>query len=299
MNDIELAYVGVEVSDTDALAQFLGGIAGLIPGDDLDHANTWRDDDKAYRVLVTEGQADDVTVVGFEAASEASAGAIVDRLRALGYNVEDGSDTDCESRRVASLWRTMAPWGVPVEIVHGLERASTPFVSELVPDGFKTDGVGFGHMVFPVTDLEVAHRFVTEGLGMRQTDWLELPLAPGVALTARFYHCNPRHHTFALVGVPEPAPKRLHHIMFETNSLDAVGAAFDRAYGLGVPIASGLGKHDNDQMFSFYVETPAGFQIEVGHGAREVGPDWDENRAYDRISRWGHQPLTSPAGART
>ncbi len=44
-------------------------------------------------------------------------------------------------------------------------------------------------------------------------------------------------------------------------------------------------------MFSFYVASPAGFQVEVGHGARTITDDWDDNRRYDRISAWGHQPL--------
>ena len=57
------------------------------------------------------------------------------------------------------------------------------------------------------------------------------------------------------------------------------------------PLPNGLGRHDNDGMFSFYLQTPAGFQIEFGHGARVVGDDWDDNRKYDRISAWGHQAL--------
>ncbi len=47
-------------------------------------------------------------------------------------------------------------------------------------------------------------------------------------------------------------------------------------------------------MFSFYLQTPAGFQIEFGHGARVVGDDWDDNRLYHRISAWGHQALRQP-----
>ena len=31
-----------------------------------------------------------------------------------------------------------------------------------------------------------------------------------------------------------------------------------------------LGKHDTDKMFSFYVVTPAGFQLEFGYGARTI-----------------------------
>jgi hypothetical protein len=44
-------------------------------------------------------------------------------------------------------------------------------------------------------------------------------------------------------------------------------------------------------MFSFYAVTPAGFQVEFGHGARVVGDDWRDDRRYSRISRWGHQPV--------
>lgn len=194
------------------------------------------DHDKAYRLMVTPGTAEDVTVVGFQAVTAETANVIVDRLRSLGYELVAGTGAECAARRADGLWRTTAPWGVPVEIVHGLAEASTPFESELVPDGFKTEGVGFGHAVFLVADPAEADRFFVEGLGMRQTDWLDLPIAPGVVMTGRFYHCNPRHHTLALIGVRE-APKRLHHIMFETNALDAVGAAFDRAFAAGVPIA--------------------------------------------------------------
>lgn len=129
---------------------------------------------------------------------------------------------------------------------------------------------------------------------MRQTDWLDLAVAPDASVIGRLYHGNPRHHSLALISPPgPPPPKRLHHLMLEMNCADDVGAAFDRAYASGLRIVNGLGKHDNDQMFSFYLQLPAGFQLEIGHGAREVGPDWDENRAFDRISLWGHQPFVA------
>jgi hypothetical protein len=79
--------------------------------------------------------------------------------------------------------------------------------------------------------------------------------------------------------------------MFETNERDDVGAAFDRVWATNLAIANGLGRHDNDGMFSFYVMSPAGFQVEVGHGARVITDPWSDNRRYDRISRWGHQPV--------
>ena len=99
----------------------------------------------------------------------------------------------------------------------------------------------------------------------------------------------------ALAKAPFELPQALHHVMFESNSADDVGAAFDRAWATDLAIPNGLGRHDNDRMFSFYVASPAGFMVEVGHGARVVTDDWDDNRQYDRISMWGHQPLRQAA----
>jgi 2,3-dihydroxybiphenyl 1,2-dioxygenase len=187
--------------------------------------------------------------------------------------------------------RTTAPWGVDVEVALGLARAPAPFTSALVPGGFLTEGVGFGHVVFATTAFDESHAFLVDGLGFRQSDWLEMEITEGIELEVRFYHCNARHHTVALARAPFDLPQRLHHIMFELNERDDVGAAFDRAWAAGLPIPNGLGRHDNDGMFSFYLQTPAGFQVEVGHGAKVVTDAWDGNRRYDRISAWGHQPL--------
>ena len=79
--------------------------------------------------------------------------------------------------------------------------------------------------------------------------------------------------------------------MFETRDRDDVGRAYDRAFAAGLPLPNGLGRHDNDQMFSFYVTSPAGFQVEVGHGARQISEPWTGDRRYDQISAWGHQPV--------
>lgn len=280
MNEIEIAYVGIEVPDPSSLDGFFGDVIGLAPGD---APHTWRNDGKARRVIVEAGDRNDATYVGFEAADAEVFEQVAARIGA--------TEADGEERRVARLARTAAPWGTDVEIVLGLEDGPTPFASPLVPGGFLTDGMGFGHAVFATTAFDEAHAFVTDGLGLGQSDWLQMEIAAGIELEVRFYHCNARHHTVALAKAPFELPQRLHHLMFETNTADDVGAAFDRAWATDLAIPNGLGKHDNDGMFSFYVQSPAGFQVEVGHGAKLVGPDWSANRRYDRISSWGHQPL--------
>jgi 2,3-dihydroxybiphenyl 1,2-dioxygenase len=294
-HDIELAYLGLEVPDPATLAPFLADVVGLVPGDgEPNGASTWRNDDKVHRVIVRPGPANDAVFLGLEATDGAAFDRLVARLRKAGYQTTAATEAEIAERRVGRMVHTAAPWGVQVELVHDLEDAAEPYASPVVPGGFLTRGVGFGHAVFATTAFEESHQFLTAGLGFAQSDWIETEIADGIELEVRFYHCNERHHTVALAKAPFELPQRLHHVMFETNVLDDVGAAFDRALATDLPIPNGLGRHDNDKMFSFYVASPAGFQVEIGHGARRITDDWDANRRYDRISAWGHQPLRSP-----
>jgi 2,3-dihydroxybiphenyl 1,2-dioxygenase len=291
-HDIEVAYLKIETADRAELDEFFATTIGLVPGEATSGGeSTWCNDTAVHRILVGDGPSNDATVLGLEALDEAVYRTTAERLTTAGYELTDGTSGETRARRVADLKHTIAPWGTRVELVHGLERTATPFEAPLVAGGFLTDGVGFGHVVFGTTNLDESHRFVTDGLGMHQSDWIETALAPGVPLEVRFYHCNSRHHSLALALVPFAMPTALHHVMVETNHVDDTGRAFDRALASGRPIANSLGRHDNDEMFSFYVVSPAGFQVEVGHGARTIGEHWGGNRRYSLISRWGHQPV--------
>jgi 2,3-dihydroxybiphenyl 1,2-dioxygenase len=292
-HQIDLAYLVLELPDPGLLTPVFGDLVGLTPAEPTPGSTgtAWRNDRRAQRVVVTPGPANDAVVIGFEAVDADAFDATLARLRGIGAEVVDGTDAETADRRADRLARTTAPWGIGVEIVLGLADATAPFASKLMPGGFLTEDVGFGHAVFATQDLEAAGRFLVEGLGFGQSDWIETELAPGIPLEVRFYHCNERHHTIALALVPFEVPQRLHHIMFETKERDDVGAAFDRVWATDLAIPNGLGRHDNDGMFSFYFQTPSGFQIEVGYGARVIHDGWDQNHAYDAISSWGHQPL--------
>ena len=267
--ELEVAYLGVQVADPAGFATFLHDIVGLVRGEPTAHgATTWRNDDRVHRLIVEEGPANDAIFAGLEASSADAFERAVARARAAGASVTHGTAADAAARRVEALARVDTPWGIPFELVHGLAVATEPFDSPLVPGGFVTKDQGFGHIVLVVPDLDAADRFAREALGFTQSDWIETELAPGLALTVRFYHCNSRHHSLAIGAAPIELPQKLHHVMVETVSQDNVGAAFDRAWNAGLPIANALGRHDNDKMFSFYVVTPAGFQLEVGYGAR-------------------------------
>lgn len=57
---------------------------------------------------------------------------------------------------------------------------------------------------------------------------------------------------------------------------------------MGVPLTLGLGQHpDPDGTFSFYGQTPSGFDFEIGAGGREIELDGWQERAADKTSAWG------------
>ncbi len=289
---IEIGYLEIEVAEPTALTTFFTDIIGLAPGGPTpDGALTWSDDEAVQRIIVGEGPRNDLAALGFEAIDETAFDATAARLSAAGYGTTDGDATRRERTRVERLISVDAPWGSAVEVVLGLERRSSPVPTPLMPGGFLTARQGFGHAVIATTAFEESVRFATDGLGMVQSDWLETEIAEGIELEVRFFHCNARHHTLALARAPFELPQMLHHVMFEANDRNDVGRAYDRAFAAGLPLPNGLGQHDNDKMFSFYVASPAGFQVEVGHGARQISEPWTDDRRYDQISAWGHQPV--------
>ena len=59
---------------------------------------------------------------------------------------------------------------------------------------------------------------------------------------------------------------------------------------LGVPITMGLGQHSNDRMFSFYVRTPSGFEVEYGWNGIQIDEaSWTVTEFGGRGDLWGHR----------
>jgi len=294
-HQLEFAYIGVEAADVDALSALFVDVVGLVPGDEVaTTARTFRNDDRAARVFVEQGPRDDCSVLGFAATDESAFDVVTAGLAAAGYPLEDATDAEAAARGARRLRQGPSPWPIRFELALDLQASATPFDSPLVAGGFQTAGVGAGHTALAVLDFADSERFLIDGLGMVQSDWIETELLEGVDLEVRFYHCNRRHHSIALAKVPFDLGKSLHHVQVETNERDDVGFAFDRAWDAGLTFANGIGVHDNEGAFSFYVTSPAGFLVEVGHGTKTVTSPWDGNRRYDRISRWGHQPILRP-----
>ncbi len=285
-----LGYLGLAVKEPDAWSAFATGVLGLMPGEttgDGGGARRFRLDDQAWRIAIEPGEADDVAYLGFEVAGSAELAAFARRIEAAGGDVAEGDPALLANRGVLGLISTHDPDGLRLEIFYGPTlRSETPFISSAGVPGFVTGEQGLGHVVISTGQIDAARRFYQDLLGFRLSDIVRMGEAPR-SFELEFFHCNPRHHTLALI--PFALPRRLHHFMIQVPTLDAVGFALERAQSAKTPIAATLGRHTNDHMVSFYARTPSGFEVEFGFGAREVDEaTWRVSR-HDKPSSWGHR----------
>jgi 2,3-dihydroxybiphenyl 1,2-dioxygenase len=293
--ELETAYIGIDCTQPAAVASYLQNVVGLMPGEAREGtASTWRVDGKGMRLWLQPAARDDAACIGFAATSSDAYQRTLARLQQAGVDCAPLTAAQKSQRGVHSGVAMATPWGVPLELVQGLADATTPFSSASYPDGLVTQDQGFGHFVFVVgtaESYEASRRFATDGLGLKLTDFLRMPIGGGAEMNVSFFHCNARHHSLAIGFIPMPAvPQRLHHINFEVRQVAAVGMAYERALQAATPLANTLGQHANDGMVSFYSISPGGWAVEIGATGRTVTEDWADVREYDRISDWGHQP---------
>jgi len=243
-------------------------------------------DEYAYRLLLEEGTADDIVAIGLEVDDATVFATLVERLAQSGVSPAKATPSQLASRGVADLARFEDPDGLAIELVYGpLRRVDVPFRSPRRISGFRADNLGLGHIVLSTSDIDRSVDFYTQVLGFKLSDFIHIG---AIGMTLTFLHCNPRHHTLALAQLP--APKRLLHFMVETCELDDVMTTYYVAQDEGVPIARTLGRHTNDRMLSFYLNTPSGFEVEYGWGGRLIDDEtWSVER-HEAPSVWGHRP---------
>lgn len=290
----QLGSLTFGVSDMDAWSEFAEQILGMearprVDGEPL----MLRMDEREARVFLQEDDCNDLLSLGFEVDDEAALDQLCERLDRAGRAVKRGNTDDAEKRHVVGLAHTEDPSGTSIELSYGpLQIFEEPFRSPRPVSGFVTGDLGVGHAVVTVRDQAESLTFYRDALGMKVSDFIRMEPVPGLKMDLTFLHCNPRHHTLALL--PTPGGNRMHHFMVQLGELDDVGRAYQLCQDRKLPIASTLGRHTNDHMVSFYVCTPAGFQVEIGWGAREVDDATWRVQTHRSASIWGHRPPEAP-----
>ena len=304
MNIIGLGYVGLTAPDLAQWLTFARDVIGLDPGrapggpafesdgaDGLgrDGSLFFRIDDWTWRLAIhpaSEGERPGLAYLGFEVGGEAELAAALEELAQAGFSARRGTARDALDRAVTGIGFTTDPGGHSIELFYGPQVSHGYRNSRGIE--FLTGALGMGHVNLFASDSKASIDFYTRVLGFELTDYYSL----GEDQSVNFFHVNPRHHT---VGVASMVPfDALHHLMLEVTKLDMVGLAYDRAKAAGCKITASLGRHSNDRIISFYVESPSGVEMEIGWGAIQLGPDWTPSfRAPGDV--WGHHGLTADA----
>jgi 3,4-dihydroxy-9,10-secoandrosta-1,3,5(10)-triene-9,17-dione 4,5-dioxygenase len=285
-----LGYLRIESTDTAAWREFGTRILGMTEGRGPDGSAVYlRMDDFPARLVIVPGERDRLLASGWEVADERTLVEIGHVLAAADVPVKMADEAELADRRVGQLLHVEDPSGNALEIFCGAALDSRPHVSPYGNE-FVTGDQGMGHVVLPAADDEETLAFYTDLLGFRLRDSMRLPGEffgrPGGQVWMRFLGCCPRHHSLALAPM-DPAAG-IVHLMVEVATLDDVGRALDRCMRRKAPVSSTLGRHANDLMVSFYVQTPGGFDIEFGTDGQVVDDATWVSRETTAVSLWGH-----------
>jgi 3,4-dihydroxy-9,10-secoandrosta-1,3,5(10)-triene-9,17-dione 4,5-dioxygenase len=286
-----MGYARVASTDLEAWKVFAGKVLGLAEGRGPTEGNLYfRVDEVSARLVVFPSDTDELSCVGWELADHPALQDAREHLTKAGVEFEEGTPDELDERRVQELIRFRDPWDNAFELFHGITYESRPVVTPYAAR-FVTGEQGMGHVVIPVTDDVEALRFYTEVLGFRLRDSMSMPgefvgKEPGSKVWLRFLGVNPRHHSLAFL--PMPNASKCVHIMFEVEQLDDVGRALERVRKHKAPLSATLGRHMNDQMVSFYVRSPGGFDVEFGTEGLQVDDARWVARESTAVSYWGH-----------
>ena len=287
-----LGYVVIETAQPDKWDHFLTQVAGVMrTRNALDGAAQYRIDQRPFRFRVEKSHRDWFKAAGYEVADAADLADLANRIKAAGQPVETFTDAEVQSRCVTGGFRTTDPAGNGLEFYYGDSATDEAFASPVGVPGFVTGDMGMGHAVFSAPNFAEVRDFHCNVIGFHQTDMpafhLMGPEAPPMHFA--FLHAeNGRHHSIAFGEGPVP-PSGAVHIMLEYPNLIEVGKAHDRMKAFGYAESASIGQHFNDETVGFYVQTPSGFDLEIGCDSLVIDPaKWEVTR-HEGISIWGHE----------
>ncbi|MFO1394014.1 MAG: VOC family protein [Steroidobacteraceae bacterium] len=298
---VRLGYVLVESERSDAWKRFGVDALGMhIDTTTPDRVVAFRIDAHQRRLVVTPGPAEDVVALGWQVDDQTTLEAIRARLARRGVTLAEGGTASATLRGVERYWHCTGPKRLSFEFYVAPVLAEGAL--QMATSGFATGAGGMGHLAITSREPAAMQEFWQAIFDARVSDRIEDRL-DGIAFDFTFLRLNERHHSVAIAATRglrmDPIRTRIHHLNLQAASLDDVTAAYERCRALGLRIANAIGQHPNDRELSFYVESPSGFEVELGWNPIVVQDEkgWQTAR-YRGISLWGHQPMNLDAATR-
>lgn len=262
----ELGYMRLGVSNLAEWKSYATEILGLELVDEGEPKRCYlRMDNWHHRFILEEDGSDDLNALGLRVAGPEEFAAMHRRLEAAGVAHEIGSPELCADRRVLEMMSLEDPNGNPIEIFHGpfVEYNKPFYPGRRMYGNFVTGAGGLGHCFIRAYDSAAGYKFYTllgmsGGVEYRRV-W------HGFNIEGMFFHCNSRQHT---IGWGMGTKKRVNHVMLEVATFDDLAYTYNLVKARKIPIGVDLGKHSNDQLYSFYCAGPSGWMIEYAWGSR-------------------------------
>lgn len=288
-----LGYLRLWRADLDAWRRFAEQVVGMMVVQESEDRLFLRMDDWIARFVVeaggppaSEGAPSLVPdlAIGWECRSDEAWLSARRAIEEAGLFTEPGGSTPwCRDS-----FAFTDPSGFRCELFYGGRR--DPWTHYVSPQGvtFMTGDQGMGHVLVRAAEAAKSVDLYTKVLGFQVREGMS---SDDGTVRAAFLSPNAREHSLALASSDTSA---VGHLMIEVDELDTVGRAMDRCLDGLAPMTRSIGRHWNDQMVSFYLQTPAGFDIEYGFGGRRVvSEEWSrgEQGGSGLASTWGHRRM--------
>ena len=290
-NQVQVGYVVIESARLDEWKRFGKDGLGLHLAEDSADLLAFRIDSHQRRIIVRRGPAEDVVAIGMHLQNDVALQEVLSRLRKHGISVSQASPATAQQRGVAALHAFRGPKGIQMELFTTALTTDAPL--QMLSSGFITGDGGMGHAAITARQPDRMLKFWQDIFDARISDYIEERIA-GMTLDITFLRFNERHHSLAIAATRglrlDPIRTRVQHFNLVAESMDDLVSAFRRLKAMGYGIVHEIGQHPNDKELSFYVQSPSGFEWEMGWNALKVDePSWHIN-TYQGISLWGHKP---------
>lgn len=251
----------------------------------------FRIDHHARRLIIEDNEAEDVLAIGWQL-SENALEIVLSRLTAQGVSATLVDGEAAQSRGVAAFHRFTGPKGLCIELFTQPLYDEAPL--NMLCSGFITGDAGIGHVSLMSCEPDRTVAFWQGLFDARVSDMIDIGVGNRTALDVTFMRVNPRHHSIAVAATKgvsiDMFRTRIQHFNLEAATLNDLIAAFERCKALGFTLSRSIGQHPNDRELSFYVQSPSGFDFEIGWDALTVDEaTWKPGQRYDQMSTWGHE----------
>lgn len=287
-----LGYLVVQSDELSAWREFATRVLGMSAHQGSGAELLLRMDERVARIIVGPPPADRPAgakapfAVGWECRSEAEWQCAAQAIEKAGLAITPSPETGWHTEAFSCI----DPAGVQCDFFYGGKvDPAEHFISPLGVT-FVTGPQGLGHVTISTPHCRESAEFYRGVLGfqIRETK------ITGSERAWRWAFLSPseREHSIAVMDTGRDG--QLMHILIEVADLDSVGRAMDRCLEGLAPMSVSLGRHWNDEMVSFYLRTPAGFDVEYGYGGRKIDAAQWSQRAQGgsgAVSLWGHRVL--------